>query len=180
MKTTAADRISEWKGRIVDVRSLNEFAAERLPGAECVPLSTLPGAAQSWNRDEPLLVMCKSGMRSRQGYDQLVAAGFTDVTMLTGGIEACKRAGVDVIVVRKTIPIIRQVLIIAGLLLLGGLVLSAWNPGFLLVTWFVTAGLLLAGFTGYCPMAKLLELMPWNKAPQAKDACGCDGMVQQG
>jgi rhodanese-related sulfurtransferase len=175
MKTITADRISEWTGRVVDVRSLNEFAAERLPKAECIPLDTLPGAAQAWKRDEPLLVMCKSGVRSRQAYDQLVACGFANVTMLAGGIDACKKAGADVIVVRRTIPIIRQVLIGAGALLLAGLVLSAWDPRFLLVTWFVTAGLLFAGLTGFCPMARLLEIMPWNKAPEAKapDACGC-------
>lgn len=180
MRTLPADQVGTWTGRIIDVRSRVEFAAERLTEAECVPLDTLPAAAGEWRRDEPLLVMCKSGVRSRQGYDQLVAAGFTHVTMLTGGIEACKKAGVNVVVVRRTLPIIRQVMIAAGAFLLLGLLLGHWDARFLLVTWFVALGLTFAGLTGYCPMAMLLEKMPWNKAPECKDACGCAGSVQQG
>lgn len=180
MKTISADQLSTWNGRIIDVRNLNEFAAERLPGAECVPLGTLEVASRQWRRDEPLLVMCKSGMRSRQGYDQLAAAGFTNLTMLTGGIEACKKAGVNVVVLRKTIPIIRQVMIGAGSLLLLGLALGSLDSRFLLITWFVALGLAFAGLTGYCPMARLLEAMPWNKTPECKNACGCEAAVQKG
>lgn len=177
MKTMTADQLTQWNGRIIDVRGPHEFAAERLPNAECVPLEDLPAAMQTWDRHEPLLVLCKSGMRSRQACDELTRAGFTNVTMLMGGIKACRKAGQDVMVIRRTLPIIRQVLIVAGSLLLLGLLLSGWHPRFLLVTWFVTAGLLFAGLTGYCPMAKLLAVMPWNRAPQSQDACACD--VQQ-
>lgn len=180
MKTISADQVSKWTGRIIDVRNLNEFDAERLPGSECVPLGTLEAVSREWRRDEPLLVMCRSGMRSRQGYDQLVAAGFTDVTMLTGGIEACKKAGVNVIVLRKTIPIIRQVMIAAGSLLLLGLALGSLDARFLVIPWLIAFGLAFAGFSGYCPMARLLEAMPWNKSPACKTACGCEGAVQKG
>jgi len=68
-------------------------------------------------------------MRSRQAYDDLAAAGFNNLTMLTGGIQACKKAGVNVIVVRRTIPIIRQVMITAGSLLLIGLYLGRAGVG---------------------------------------------------
>lgn len=180
MKMMTAQEVGSWSGRIIDVRSSAEFAGERLPRAESVPLQTLASAAGQWRRDEPLLVMCKSGMRSRQGYDQLVAAGFTNVVMLTGGIDACKQAGVEVVHVRNTIPIIRQVMIGAGGMLLAGLVLSMWDPRFLWLTAFVSVGLLVAGLTGFCPMARLLEIMPWNRVNDCKSACGCDGAVQQG
>jgi len=181
MKTITTNELSNWQGRVIDVRNLNEFAAERLPRAECVPLNKLSGAAAGWDRSEPLLVMCKSGMRSRQACEELLAAGFRDVTMLAGGIEACKKAGVDVIAVRKTIPIIRQVMIAAGSLLLIGLLLASWDARFILVDWLVALGLLFAGLTGYCPMARLLELMPWNKVPNCEAACSRDGgAVPQG
>ena len=180
MRTIVADQLGKWTGRIIDVRSFNEFGAERLPAAECVPLGTLAKAAADWPRDEPLLVMCKSGMRSQQAYNELAAAGFTNLTMLTGGIEACKKAGVEVIVIRKTIPIIRQVMIAAGSLLVLGLLLGGLDSRFLVITWFVALGLAFAGLTGYCPMARLMEMMPWNKAPECKDGCACDGAVQKG
>jgi len=181
MRTLSADQLSSWKGRIVDVRSLAEFAGERLPGAECVPLDTLLDAAASWKRDEPLLLMCKSGARSRQAYDQLAAVGFTNHATLGGGLDACQRAGVNMIRGRKTIPIIRQVLIAAGSLLLLSLALAWLDARFLLLTGFVALGLFMAGLTGFCPMAKLLERMPWNRVSACTSAgCGCESAVQQG
>jgi len=165
MNTLTADRVSQWKGRLIDVRNLNEFAAERLPQAECVPLDRLMSAAGGWDRNEPILLMCKSGVRSGTAAGQLIGAGFTNVHTLTGGIDACKRAGVEVIITRRTIPVIRQVMIAAGALLLLGLILARVNPWFILLDWFVAAGLLFAGLTGCCPMARLLEIMPWNTAP---------------
>ena len=44
-------------------------------------------------------------------------------------------------------------------------VLLGWmvHPGFYALSGFVGAGLTFAGATGYCGMAKLLALMPWNR-----------------
>jgi rhodanese-related sulfurtransferase len=58
----------------------------------------------------------------------------------------------------------RQVQITAGSLVLLGLILSntvasAW----ILLTWFVGAGLVFAGISGFCGMARLLAAMPWNR-----------------
>jgi rhodanese-related sulfurtransferase len=165
MTTLKPRQISTWTGRIIDVRNPDEFAAERLPKAECVPLGGLAAAVSGWDRKQPLLLMCKSGMRSKQAVQQLESAGFTGISMLEGGIDACKRDGVEVVVDRKRIPLYRQVMIGAGLLLLIGLGLSFVHPAFVLIDWFVAAGLTFAGITGYCPMAKVLEKMPWNAAP---------------
>jgi hypothetical protein len=32
-----------------------------------------------------------------------------------------------------------------------------------MLTWFVGAGLTFAGISGFCGMARLLAVMPWNK-----------------
>jgi hypothetical protein len=32
-----------------------------------------------------------------------------------------------------------------------------------MIDWFVPPGLVPGGATGYCPMAKLLEKMPWSR-----------------
>ena len=59
----------------------------------------------------------------------------------------------------------RQVQIAAGALILAGVILSVTvNPAFLGLSAFVGAGLTFAGVTGWCGMAHLLALMPWNKA----------------
>ncbi|KAE9854486.1 DUF2892 domain-containing protein, partial [Escherichia coli] len=37
------------------------------------------------------------------------------------------------------------------------------SGGFFLLSGFVGAGLLFAGLTGFCGMARLLKIMPWNR-----------------
>jgi hypothetical protein len=63
------------------------------------------------------------------------------------------------------LPLMRQVQLVAGLLVLIGTGLAYFvNPGFLGLTGFVGAGLTLAGSTGFCGMAELLAKMPWNRS----------------
>lgn len=155
------------------MRNADEFLSERLAGAECVPLDRLASEAMKWDRDERLILMCKMGVRSGQGAEKLRALGFSNVVTLEGGIEACKKAGLDVIVQRKRLPIIRQVMIGAGLMALLGLGLSQVHPWLIAITWLVGCGLVFAGLTGYCPMAKVLERMPWNTVgPCGGKSCG--------
>lgn len=166
-KLTAVN-VRSWKGRIIDVRGYDEFAAERLAGAECVPLDRILSAASQWDPGERLLLMCKSGMRSGKAAEQLAQVGFKNLVTLEGGIEACKAAGVEIVRGRQAIPIFRQVMVVAGLMLLAGLALAHFNLWFLLIDAFVAVGLIVGGLTGFCPMAKLLAVMPWN-AP----SCSC-------
>jgi hypothetical protein len=45
-----------------------------------------------------------------------------------------------------------------------GVVLGATvAPGFYALSGFVGAGLLFAGVSGFCGMARLLAVMPWNR-----------------
>ena len=76
--------------RIVDVRNRTEFEGPygHLEGAVLAPLSQLESQAQDWGRDEPVLVVCQSGMRSALGCSTLIAMGFTDVTNLARGMMA--------------------------------------------------------------------------------------------
>ena len=63
----------------------------------------------------------------------------------------------------------RQVQIAAGSLVLAGVLLGAFvAPGFYALSGFVGAGLLFAGVSGFCGMARLLAVMPWNRRAQAK------------
>ena len=50
-----------------------------------------------------------------------------------------------------------------GELVLFGLLVSCVFPIFVWLSAFVGAGLIYAGLTGVCGMAKLLAKMPWNK-----------------
>lgn len=66
--------------------------------------------------------------------------------------------------VRLPLPLMRQVQIAAGLLVLLGVVLAVTvAPAFIGLSAFVGAGLTFAGLSGWCGMAQLLALMPWNR-----------------
>jgi rhodanese-related sulfurtransferase len=65
---------------------------------------------------------------------------------------------------RAPLPMMRQVQIAAGSLVLAGVLLGALvAPAFYGIAGFVGAGLVFAGMTGFCGMANILGLMPWNR-----------------
>ena len=58
----------------------------------------------------------------------------------------------------------RQVQLAAGALVLLGVLLGFLvTPAFFGVSAFVGAGLMMAGATGWCGMARVLARMPWNR-----------------
>ncbi len=82
-----------WAPVWVDVRKPHEWDIVKAPEAtvftphETVIAEGLPGV----DRDRPVLLQCKSGRRSAAAAAALVAAGFTDVTNLEGGINGWVR-----------------------------------------------------------------------------------------
>ncbi|RZJ93902.1 MAG: DUF2892 domain-containing protein, partial [Brevundimonas sp.] len=76
-----------------------------------------------------------------------------------------KAADLPAAVDRKApLELMRQVQIAAGSLVLLGTVL-AWlvHPAFIALSGFVGAGLVFAGASGFCGMARVLAVMPWNR-----------------
>ena len=68
----------------------------------------------------------------------------------------------------QPIEIMRQVQIAAGSLVLLGVILGLTvAPGWFALSGFVGAGLVFAGTTGWCGMAYLLAIMPWNRQAAA-------------
>ncbi len=84
--------------RVIDVREPHEFfgAEGHVPGAELVPLASLEAAAAQWPRDEPLVVVCRSGGRSSRAAQLLNMLGFKHVTNLLGGMIAWKALNLPV------------------------------------------------------------------------------------
>ncbi len=79
---------------LVDVREVNEYAGENIPGARNEPLSRI-GAAQITGA--PAVVFhCKSGARTRMNAHALADCTDAQVYILDGGIEAWKAAGYPV------------------------------------------------------------------------------------
>jgi len=154
---------------LVDIRNLDEHARERIPQARNVPLPNL-AVGGIGEGHAAIIFHCASGNRTALNVQQLAgAAGRADAFLLDGGIDAWKKAGLPVVVDRRQpIPIMRQVQIVAGGLVVSGAALGfAVHPGFYLLCAAVGVGLMFAGISGFCTMARLLALMPWNRRAQA-------------
>ncbi len=76
--------------RLVDVREASELSSElgHIPGIELVPLARVERAARSWDREGPVIFVCRSGGRSGRAAVQLQEMGFTKVASMRGGMIA--------------------------------------------------------------------------------------------
>ncbi|MCC5899511.1 MAG: rhodanese-like domain-containing protein [Phormidium sp. BM_Day4_Bin.17] len=147
---------------LIDVREPSEHAGEKIAGSQLMPLSRFN--PQDIPSDRPFVLHCQTGTRSAQAAQKLFAAGVEQVSHLDGGLNAWKQAGHPTIVNKNApISIMRQVQIVAGSLVLIGTILGRFFPGFLFLSGFVGAGLLFAGISNTCMMARLLAKLPYNQ-----------------
>ena len=81
--------------RIIDVREQAEFDGElgHLTGAELVPLANLKSAAERWNRGEHIYLVCQTGISSARAAADLLDLGFSNVSIVRGGMKAVRNAG---------------------------------------------------------------------------------------
>lgn len=151
--------------RLIDIRGADEFARSHAQGAENHPLDTLRRGSGPLSGVEPVVFLCRSGMRTSANSPRLAALREGEAYCLEGGLEAWRAAGLPVSEDRGApLEIMRQVQIAAGLLVLAGVVLGLTvAPAWFGLSAFVGAGLTFAGATGWCGMANLLALMPWNR-----------------
>lgn len=65
----------------IDVRTVEEYAADHIDGDLNLPLAELDTAAiaERFGKDAELVLYCRTGNRSGQALEKLVAAGFTNV-----------------------------------------------------------------------------------------------------
>lgn len=172
-KTTdvAPDLLASWMASgdtvVVDVREDYEHAEERIEGAVLRPLSAFDAEALRREAGTKRVVFhCRSGKRSLDAAERYRQNG--EATFhLAGGIEGWKSAGKPVArpATAPRLPIMRQVQITAGALVAIGVALGVTvSPWFLVLSGFVGCGLMFAGISGWCGMAKLLAVMPWNKS----------------
>lgn len=155
---------------LVDIREADEHAREKIPGAAHRPLSRLEAQDFSGLAGKVAVFHCRSGARTQGNAARLsAAAGGCDAYILEGGLDAWKKAGLPVALDRRQpIELMRQVQIVAGGLVVLGAVLGWFvAPGFYVLSAFVGAGLMVAGLTGFCGMARILARMPWNRRSQA-------------
>jgi rhodanese-related sulfurtransferase len=143
---------------VLDVRTPAEFAECHVACAKLAPLDAL----------DPR----KAGGRATKAVEQFIAAGIPNVTVVTGGTDACVAANVPVERGAKAaIPLDGQVRILLGALILVFWLLARYlHPAIGYLVPLMAAGLICSGLTGFCGMALLLGKAPWN---QNKDTGSC-------
>lgn len=155
---------------IVDVRTPAEFETAHVAGSINLPLDQVDAHLERIVNDAGgrILLMCQSGNRATSACTKLVNAGLTGASVITGGMNAWIAGGGPVERGRERWSLERQVRLVAGLIVLLSIVLSAWVPGARFVAGFVGAGLVFAAMTNTCTMGNLLSRLPYNRGQ------GCD------
>ena len=74
--------------QFIDVRTPGEYKSNHVREFKNIPLNTLGQQAQSLSKDQDIVVICQSGMRSSQASKQLKKMGFEKVTNVRGGMSA--------------------------------------------------------------------------------------------
>ncbi|HVY10697.1 MAG TPA: adenylyltransferase/sulfurtransferase MoeZ [Mycobacteriales bacterium] len=73
---------------LVDVREPAEFEIVRIPGSVLIPPRELPSRLSELPQDKPVVLYCKTGVRSAEALALLKNAGFADATHVQGGVTA--------------------------------------------------------------------------------------------
>ena len=73
---------------VLDVREPYELESARLPGTIDIPMNQVPQRLAELDPDRPLVVLCRSGGRSRNVGNFLLQNGFQTVANLSGGLLA--------------------------------------------------------------------------------------------
>jgi rhodanese-related sulfurtransferase len=79
--------------RVVDVREPDEWKGElgHVPASELVPIDDLESAAAAWDREAPVVTVCRSGKRGGRAARSLLSMGFRRVASMRGGLLAWEK-----------------------------------------------------------------------------------------
>lgn len=73
---------------LVDVREPAEWEIVRIPGARLIPKGELPAHLSELPQHKPVVLYCKSGVRSAEALATLKGAGFSTAVHVQGGVTA--------------------------------------------------------------------------------------------
>ncbi|KAA9000755.1 DUF2892 domain-containing protein [Affinibrenneria salicis] len=153
---------------LIDIRAADDYAREHIAQAQNIPLEQLAARKPQLNGGRAVIYHCRSGQRTRMHADALAADLQCDSYILTDGLEGWKQAGLPTVIDRdRPLELNRQVQIAAGgIVVLGFLLGLTISPWFHILSGFVGAGLIFAGVSGFCGLARVLMKMPWNRKAQ--------------
>jgi len=169
IKNIDAPTLKKWldnqEAVLIDVREPAEHKTANIPDSILKPSGSIC-CGDIPDLGKKIVLHCQKGMRGNSACQKLVGENSDlEVYNLEGGIEAWQQAGFPTGTHGgKTLPLDRQVqLTIGSSVLLFSLLAYFVNPIFSLAAAFFGAGLVNAGLTGWCGLAKLMAKMPWNR-----------------
>jgi len=147
-KITAEDLINRTKRKemiaILDVRSSSELSEVKTENAIHIPLNELPlRISELKNIDGEIITLCRTGNRATIAAQALLQAGFSNVSLIEGGIIALEKSGYPLIKSKLKWSIERQVRFLAGTIVLVFSLLALFiNQWFALGSLFIGGGLI--------------------------------------
>jgi len=78
---------------LIDVRTPAEYAFERIDGALLFPLSSFDATRLPEPGEKPIVFHCGSGVRSERVAKACLAAGWSQIKHMSGGLAAWKKLG---------------------------------------------------------------------------------------
>ncbi len=161
--------------RLLDVRTPGEFESTRVPGSYNVPLPVLSRYAEQLaaRSEVPLVVLCQTGVRSKQAAEVLAPHGIEPL-VLDGGIAAWQSDGGPVEQGEPKWSLERQVRLTAGGLVLGSIVASTVAPRAKYLAGAIGGGLFFAAVSNTCLMGDLLGKLPYNRGSRAEVEAAVD------
>ena len=154
---------------LVDIRGADEYAREHIVGAQHMPMEQLSANGMPKSETNAVIFHCNSGNRTGMNSGVLDNCATCEVYILEGGLAGWKKAGLPVVKdSTQPLELQRQVQIGAGSIVLLGVILGTTvSPSWYALSGFVGAGMVMAGATGFCGLARVLMKMPWNKRSAA-------------
>ena len=178
----SADELREWLAagdapRLVDVRTPAEFTTAHIPGSYNVPLDLLREHREELRRhlDEDVVLVCRSGARAGQAESLLAETGLPNLHVLEGGITAWQNADAPVNRGASKWALERQVRLVAGGLVLTGVLASIAFPPAKWLSAAIGGGLAFAAVTDSCAMGMLLSRLPYNRDA----SCTLEGVLAE-
>ncbi|MCG7983585.1 MAG: rhodanese-like domain-containing protein [Candidatus Thiodiazotropha lotti] len=162
---------------LLDVRTAAEYRGGHIPGSKLLSLDEITdeSLAQQLGQPKerglaPIYLTCKSGFRAAQAADKLLDSGYQNLVLVEGGIDGCEKSGLPIKLCTGIISLEQQVQIAIGSILLIKVFFGfALHELFFLAGALIGVGLVMAGITRWCGMAKLVAMLPWNRSANCSE-----------
>ncbi len=167
VKTVDPATLRQWleqgSALLVDVREPAEHRSRNIVQARPIPLGKID--ATQLPEGGRIVVHCLKGGRGASACEKLIRQNpRLEVYNLAGGIDAWAAAGLPIRTGGFVLPLDRRVQLTIGIALVAASGLALFvSPLFGVISGVLGLGLLVAGATGFCGLARVMAHAPWNK-----------------